>query len=78
MGRTSVAIEYAHRHLAEVGVCWQFPAGDETVLAAEFAVLAAQLGVRDVVDARFSAGVTGLSRAVTVVTGTRPSGARRS
>ena len=36
-GKTSVAIEYAHRHLAEVGVCWQFPAEDPAVLAAEFA-----------------------------------------
>jgi hypothetical protein len=51
-GKTSVAIEYAHRHLAEVAVCWQFPAGDPSVLSAEFAVLAAQLGARDPLDAR--------------------------
>jgi hypothetical protein len=51
-GKTSVAVEYAHRHLAEVGVCWQFAAGDPAALATEFAVLAAQLGARDVVDAR--------------------------
>ena len=51
-GKTSVAIEYAHRHLAEVGVCWQFAAEDPAVLAAEFGVLAAQLGAREVVDPR--------------------------
>ena len=51
-GKTSVAVEYAHRQLAQVGVCWQFPAEDPTVLAAEFAVLAAQLGARDPADAR--------------------------
>ncbi len=51
-GKTSVAVEYAHRHLAEVGVCWQFPAEDPAVLAAEFAVLAAQLGAREAVDPR--------------------------
>ena len=51
-GKTSVAVEYAHRHLAEVAVCWQFPAEDPAVLAAEFAVLAAQLGTREVVDPR--------------------------
>jgi hypothetical protein len=51
-GKTSVAVEYAHRHLAEVGVCWQFPAEDPALLVAEFAVLAAQLGAREVVDAR--------------------------
>jgi hypothetical protein len=51
-GKTSVAIEYAHRQLAGVGVCWQFPAGDPAVLAAEFGVLAAQLGAREVVDPR--------------------------
>lgn len=51
-GKTSVAVEYAHRHLAEVGVCWQFQAEDATVLAAEFGVLAAQLGAREVVDPR--------------------------
>ena len=51
-GKTSVAVEYAHRHLAEVAVCWQFPAEDPAVLAAEFAVLAAQLGAREMVDPR--------------------------
>ena len=51
-GKTSVAVEYAHRHLGEVGVAWQFPAGDATVLAAGFAELAAQLGARDKGDVR--------------------------
>jgi AAA ATPase domain len=36
-GKTSVALEYAHRHLSEVGVAWQFPAEDPTVLTAAFA-----------------------------------------
>jgi hypothetical protein len=44
-GKTSVAVEYAHQRLGEVGVCWQFAAEDPAVLAAEFAVLAAQLGM---------------------------------
>ena len=43
-GKTSVALEYAHRQLAEVGVAWQFPAEDPAVLAAGFGELAAQLG----------------------------------
>ena len=51
-GKTSVAVEYAHRHVAEVGVCWQFAAEDPTVLGAQFAELAAQLGARDLVDIR--------------------------
>ena len=51
-GKTSVAVEYAHRHLAEVEVCWQFAAEDPAVLAAEFGVLAAQLGAREAADAR--------------------------
>ena len=51
-GKTSVAVEYAHRHLGEVGVAWQFSAEDPTVLAAGFGELAAQLGARDVVDTR--------------------------
>ena len=49
-GKTSAAVEYAHRHLAEVEVCWQFKAQDRTVLEAEFAVLVAQLAVREKVD----------------------------
>jgi Domain of unknown function (DUF4062) len=44
VGKTSVAVEYAHRHLDEVGVAWQLPAEDATVLAAGFTELAAQLG----------------------------------
>jgi Tetratricopeptide repeat len=51
-GKTAVTVEYAHRHLAEVGLAWQFPAEDPAVLLAEFARLAAQLGAREVVDAR--------------------------
>jgi hypothetical protein len=41
-GKTSVAVEYARRHLDQVGVAWQLPAEDATVLAAGFTDLAAQ------------------------------------
>jgi hypothetical protein len=47
-GKTSVAVEYAHTHLDEVGLAWQFAAENPAVLAAEFGELAAQLGVQDV------------------------------
>jgi hypothetical protein len=50
-GKTSVAVEYAHRHLAETGLVWQFPAEDATALAAGFDELARQLGARDLLDA---------------------------
>ena len=43
-GKTSLAVEYAHRHLDGAGVCWQLPAEDPAVLAAGFGELAAQLG----------------------------------
>jgi hypothetical protein len=46
-GKTSVAVEYAHRHLDDATVCWQLPAEDPAVLAAEFGELAAQLGRAD-------------------------------
>jgi hypothetical protein len=51
-GKTSVAVEYAHRHLAEAGVAWQFSADDQAVLAAGFGELAAQLGAQDVLVQR--------------------------
>jgi Tetratricopeptide repeat len=51
-GKTSVALEYAHRHLAEVGVAWQFASEDPAVLSAGFGELAAQLGARDLLDTR--------------------------
>ena len=43
-GKTSVALEYAHRQLGQVEVAWQFSAEDPAVLAAGFGELAAQLG----------------------------------
>ena len=46
-GKTSVAVEYAHRQLGEVGVCWQVAAEDPAVLAAGFGELAAQLGAAE-------------------------------
>lgn len=50
VGKTSIALEYAHRHLAEVGLAWQLPAEDSAVLTAGFGELAAQLGVRELLD----------------------------
>jgi Domain of unknown function (DUF4062)/Tetratricopeptide repeat len=46
-GKTSMAVEYAYRHLADRGVVWQFAAQEPTALAAGFGELAAQLGVWD-------------------------------
>jgi hypothetical protein len=51
-GKTSLALEHAHRHLGEVGLAWQFAAEDPAMLKAEFAELAAQLGARDLLDVR--------------------------
>jgi hypothetical protein len=51
-GKTFVAVEYAHRYLAEVGVAWQFAAEDPAVLAAGFGELAYQLGVQDIAGVR--------------------------
>ena len=51
-GKTSVALEYAYRHLAAVGLAWQFPAEDPAVLGAAFGELAAQLGAWDLANIR--------------------------
>jgi tetratricopeptide repeat protein len=67
-GKTSVAVEYAQRHLAETGVVWQFAAENATVLAAGFGELAAKLGARDVLDVR------GLVASVHRVLATWPTG----
>jgi hypothetical protein len=45
-GKTSVAVEYAHRRLANCGVVWQLAAEEPATLAAGFGELAAQLGPR--------------------------------
>jgi Domain of unknown function (DUF4062)/Tetratricopeptide repeat len=52
VGKTSVAVEYAHRHLDQVKVAWQFACEDRSVLAAGFGELAAQLGARHLPDER--------------------------
>ena len=46
-GKTSVAVEYAHRQAGGVGVAWELPAEDPSVLAAGFGELAAQLGAAE-------------------------------
>jgi hypothetical protein len=51
-GKTSMAVEYAYRHLADVGVAWQFSAEDAALLAPGFGELAAQLGARGLIDTR--------------------------
>ena len=43
-GKTSVAIEYAYRHLEDFGVVWQLAAEEPTALASGFGELAVQLG----------------------------------
>ena len=43
-GKTSVAVEYAHRCLGECEVVWQLPAEEAAALAAGFGELAARLG----------------------------------
>jgi Tetratricopeptide repeat len=46
-GKTSIAVEYAHRHVTRMGLVWQFPAEDPAVLLAEFGRLADLLGAQD-------------------------------
>ena len=46
-GQDQLALEYAHRHPAGVGMSWQLPAEDPAVLAAGFGELAAQLGAAE-------------------------------
>ena len=52
VGKTSLAAEYAHRHLAEVGVAWQVDCEDLLMAAQDLAELAAQVGGRELADPR--------------------------
>ena len=47
VGKTSVAVEYAHRQLDQLDVVWQLSAEEPAGLAAGFGELAARLGGRD-------------------------------
>jgi hypothetical protein len=46
-GKTSVALEYAHAHVGEYGVIWQFAAEDQAALSAGFTELGRQLVGQD-------------------------------
>jgi hypothetical protein len=46
-GKTSLALEYAYRQLAGLGVAWLLPAEDPATLTAAFGDLADVLGARD-------------------------------
>jgi hypothetical protein len=46
-GKTSVALEYAHRHMDEYGVVWQFAAEDQATLSDGFAKLGRELSGQD-------------------------------
>ncbi|MFE5082831.1 FxSxx-COOH system tetratricopeptide repeat protein [Streptomyces mirabilis] len=50
VGKTSVAVEYAHRHQDDYGLIWQLAAEDTTTLSASYGELATLLGARDLVD----------------------------
>lgn len=50
VGKTSVALEYAHLHLDDYGLIWQFSAEDPVTLSTNFAEMATLLGVRDLLD----------------------------
>ena len=50
-GKTSVAVEFAHRQAVRLDVVWVFDAEEPTALAAGFGKLVAQLGVADRHDA---------------------------
>jgi MinD-like ATPase involved in chromosome partitioning or flagellar assembly len=51
VGKTAIAVEYAHRQLDQRSVVWQFAAENPATLAAGFSELATQLGARDLADA---------------------------
>ncbi|WP_068929366.1 FxSxx-COOH system tetratricopeptide repeat protein, partial [Planobispora rosea] len=51
VGKTSLVLEYAHRHLHTYGLVWQIPAEEPAVASAALAALAALLGARDAADA---------------------------
>jgi tetratricopeptide (TPR) repeat protein len=51
VGKTQVALEYAHRHREEYDLVWWFPAQDESALAVAYARMVRTLGGKPDVDA---------------------------
>jgi tetratricopeptide (TPR) repeat protein len=52
VGKSSLAAEYAHRHLADVGVAWQISCENPVVAGQDMAELATQMGGQDIADPR--------------------------
>jgi tetratricopeptide (TPR) repeat protein len=50
VGKTQLALEYAHRHAAEYAVVWWLRAEEPTQLASDYAALAGPLGIRESQD----------------------------
>src|SRR3954471_22245566 len=51
VGKTQVALEYAHQHREEYDLVWWFPAQDESALAVAYARMVRTLGGNPAVDA---------------------------
>jgi tetratricopeptide (TPR) repeat protein len=50
VGKTQLALEYAHRHAAEYAVVWWLRAEEPTQLASDYAALAGPLGISELQD----------------------------
>jgi tetratricopeptide (TPR) repeat protein len=50
VGKTTAAVEYAHRHADEIDIAWWVPAADPTLVPARLAQLAHTLGLAEATD----------------------------